>query len=380
LTIHHRAEGTIEYTGLLYVPETKPFDLFHPDRKHRVKLYLKRVFITDDCKDLLPAYLRFLRGVVDTPDLPLNISREMLQKNPLLTKIRNGLSKKVLSELKKVAESEPERYLKFWNNFGAVLKEGLYEDGTDNRDTLLSLLRFDTTAGHEPVSLADYVGRMKPGQEAIYYINGDDLESLRNSPQIEGFAAKGIEVLLTADAVDDFWMPMVANFQGKPFQSVTRGGIDLSKIAEAAPEGEKKDETKAESGQADVGPLVAMFKLALGDAVKDVRSSDRLTDSPVCLVADSSDLDMRLERLLRQHKQLNQTAKRILEINPRHALILSLARLTKEDGVSATIEDAARLLLDQARILEGEPVPDPKAFARRMAAAMQRGFGSRVAA
>ncbi len=369
LTVHHRAEGTIEYTALLYVPGSRPVDLFNPDRRHRVKLYLKRVFITDDAKDLLPAWLRFLQGVVDTPDLPLNVSRELLQRNPLLAKIRSGLTRKVLSELTKKAKDDPESYLTFWQNFGAVLKEGLYEDKDDHRKELLKLARFHSTASDRPVTLDEYIGRMKEGQDAIYTASGDDLEALRASPQLEGFAAKGVEVLQLTDAVDEFWLPTVGDYEGKPFKSATRGSIDLDKV-----KGEAKDDAKPEETPAELGALLALFKLALGEEVKDVRVSSRLTDSAVCLVAADGDLDMRLERLLRQHKQLDKALKRVLELNPKHQLVKKLAEMTGKDGASGVLEEAAHLLLDQARLLEGEPVADPRAFAKRLGAMMERGL------
>jgi molecular chaperone HtpG len=370
LTIHWRAEGKIEYAGLLYIPSTRPLDLYHPERRHGVKLYVKRVFITDGQKDLLPGYLRFLRGVVDSEDLPLNISREMLQNNPVLALIRNGVIGRVLGDLEKKAKDAPEEYARFWDNFGAVLKEGLYEDPS-GRDRLFGLVRFASTHGTGLHSLADYVGRMKPGQEAIYYIAGDDVAALRGSPQLEGFKSRGIEVLLLSDPVDEFWVAQVGGFQGKGFKSVTRGAADLSKIA--APETDKKDEAQPKD-DTDLAPLLAMFRLALTGAVKDVRLSERLTDSPVCLVADESDLDIHLERLLRQHKQIDAASVRILEINPRHAVIKRLATTVGKDGAVETINEAAFLLLDQARLLEGEPLPDVSAFARRMTAMLGRGL------
>ncbi|MBM3534486.1 MAG: molecular chaperone HtpG [Alphaproteobacteria bacterium] len=369
LTIHHRAEGTIEYTALLYVPTSRPLDLFNPDRRHRVKLYLKRVFITDDAKDLLPAWMRFLQGVVDTPDLPLNVSRELLQKNPLLSKIRSGLTRKVLSELARKAKDDPEVYIAFWESFGACLKEGLYEDKGEYRADILKLSRFHSTASDKPVTLDEYIQRMKEGQDAIYTISGDDLQALRASPQLEGFAAKGVEVLLLTDAVDEFWMPAVGTYEGKAFKSATRGALDLDKI-----KGEEKGTPKAEDAPAELGALIALFKLALGDEVKDVRASARLTDSAVCLVAGEGDLDMRLERLLRQHKQLDKAMKRVLELNPTHPLVKRLAEMTGKEGASAVLEEAAHLLLDQARLLEGEPVADPRAFAKRLGAMMERGL------
>ncbi len=373
LTLHWRAEGAIEYTNLLFVPSSKPFDLFDPKRAHRVKLYVKRVFITDSAEGLLPPYLRFLRGVVDSEDLPLNISREMLQHNPMLAKIRAGITRRVLSELgKKARDTEKaEEYATFWENFGAVLKEGLYDD-YEHRDDLLKLMRFRSTAGDGLVSLEEYLGRMKEGQEAIFTISGDDIETLKRSPQLEGFKAKGVEVLLLTDPVDEFWVPSVGSFQDKPFKSVTRGGADLGKIQGGE---DKPAEEKASEGE--LTDLLALLKLTLQDAVKDVRPSERLTDSAVCLVADENDMDMHLERLLKQHKQLGMdapAAKRILEVNPAHPLIKRLAERAKASGAATSLDDAAWLLLDQARIVEGEALPDPAAFARRLASAMEKGL------
>ncbi|KAA0580564.1 molecular chaperone HtpG [Azospirillum sp. B21] len=371
LTLHWRAEGALEYTNLLYVPSTKPFDLFDPKRAHRVKLYVKRVFITDAAEGLIPPYLRFLRGVVDSEDLPLNISREMLQHNPMLAKIKAGITRRVLSELSKKAKDTENaaEYDSFWENFGAVLKEGLYED-YEHRDELLKLLRFRTTAGEDLVSLEQYVARMKEGQDAIYTISGDDIDTLLRSPQLEGFKAKGVEVLLLTDPVDEFWMPSVGVYDGKPFKSVTRGGADLGKI-----KGEEPEKPEEKAPESELTDLLALLKLTLSDVVKDVRKSERLTDSAVCLVADDNDMDMHLERLLKQHKQLNgEVGKRILEINPSHALIKRLAERAKGSGATDALEDAAWLLLDQARIVEGEPLPDPAAFARRLASAMEKGL------
>ncbi|MGD1876670.1 MAG: molecular chaperone HtpG [Kiloniellaceae bacterium] len=371
LRLHFKAEGVMEYTGLLFIPSQKPFDLFHPDRKTGVRLYVKRVFITEDCAELLPPYLRFLRGIVDTEDLPLNVSRELLQNNPRLAKIRQALCKKVLGELKQKAEKAPEEYAKFWETFGPVLKEGLYEDG-QQRDTLLELARFRSTTRDGLVSLADYVKDMKPGQDAIYTITGDNPNALAKSPQLEGFAAKGIEVLLLSDAVDDFWLSMVPAYDGKPFKSVTRGGADLDKIGEAD---EKKDEAeKADAATPDLDALIAFVKLTLKDQVKDVRASKRLTASPVCLVADEGDMDMHLERLLKQQKQLDHTSQRILEVNPGHALVKALAAQVGKDGAGTVAEDAAWLLLDQARIIEGEPLPDAAAFSRRLSCLVEKGL------
>ena len=382
LRLHFKVEGVMEYSGLLYVPSSKPFDLFHPERRHGVKLYVKRVFITDDCAELIPPYLRFLRGVIDTEDLALNISREMLQSHPVLAKIRAAVTKRALSELQKKATKEPEEFATFWENFGAVVKEGLYED-SNQRETLLEIARFASTNGDGITGLADYVTRMPEGQSAIYYITGDDAEAIARSPHLEGFKAKGVEVLLLSDPVDEFWIPAIAEYQGKPFKSVTRGGADLSGIAAKDGEEEQtKDEPKTEAPGTDA--LIAFLKLALKDAVKDVRPSERLTDSPVCLIADEGDMDMHLERLLKQHRQIDMETKRVLEINPSHSLVRGLAARLEAKGtsdgpseggdVNAALDDAAWLLLDQARILEGETLPDPTAFARRLSAMVERGF------
>jgi molecular chaperone HtpG len=366
-TLHWRAEGKIEYTSLLYIPSSPPFDLYHPDRKHGVKLYVKRVFISDRADDLLPRYLRFLRGVVDSEDLPLNVSREMLQHNPVLALIRAGVVKRVLGELEKKAKDESSDYASFWDSFGPVLKEGLYED-PQNRESLLGLARFRTTGKPDAwTSLAEYVGRMKPGQEAIFTIAGDDAKALAASPQLEGYAKRGVEVLLLTDPIDEFWMNAVGRFQDKPFKSVTRGAADLSKIP--LPEGAAKQEEDAAQPN-DIGALVALLRLSLQDEVKDVRVSQRLTDSAVCLVADESDLDIHLERMLRQHKQLDTESKRILELNPDHALVKALAAEVPKPGAADRLGDMARLLLDQARIAEGDKVPDPAGFARRLNAAL----------
>ncbi|MCB9946456.1 MAG: molecular chaperone HtpG [Rhodospirillaceae bacterium] len=373
LTIHYKAEGVMEYSVLVYVPSTQPFDLFQPERRHHVKLYVRRVFVTDEAEGLLPPYLRFLRGVVDSEDLPLNISREMLQRNPLLAKIRQAMTKRVLAEITRKADEDPGAYGTFWDSFGPLLKEGVYED-VEQRETLLGLLRFRSTTADGLTTLDDYIGRMKEGQDAIYYITGEDADAVKKSPQLEGFRAKGVEVLLLTDPVDEFWVPAVATVKDKPLKSVTRVGADLSKVKAADAEGDDKAEDKPAAP--DVGPLLAALKVALEAEVKDVRASELLTESPVCLVADEHDMDMHLERLLKQHSQLQGGAsKRILEINPRHPLIIALAGMAGgSDGDKAQLHELAYLMLDQARIVEGDPVPDPAAFSRRLSNAVQRGL------
>ena len=375
-TLHWRAEGKIEYTALLYVPGTRPFDLFAPERKHGVKLYVRRVFVNEAPEGLVPRYLRFLRGVVDSEDLPLNVSREMLQNNPVVRLIRQGVTARVLGELEKRAKDDADAYAKFWDSFGEAMKEGIFEDA-ETGARVLGLARFRSTAERGKwTSLADYLSRLKPGQDTIYYIAGDDAKAVADSPHLEGFAKRGIEVLLLSDPVDEFWIAQTDDFEGKKFRSVTRGSADLAKFADA----DKPDEAKADESAPDIAPLVALFRLALGDAVKDVRASERLAESAVCLVADDSDMDMHLERMLRQHKQLRAAAKRILEINPDHALVKALAQTVRDQGdntaVQARVGEIAKLLFDQARIVEGDKLDDPAAFAKRLAGALAAGFAA----
>jgi len=379
LTTHWRAEGRFEYNALLFTPSSPPFDLYHPDRKHRVKLYVKRVFITEDCEGLVPEYLRFLKGVIDCEDLPLNVSRELLQKNPMLTAISSAVTKRILNELTRKADKDTEAYNAFWENFGAVLKEGLYGAPNEHKQTLLDLVRFKSTTRDGLVSLKQYVEGMKDVQEHIYYITGESQDAIRNSPHLEGFAAKGIEVLLLSDPIDDFWIPsLFEGYAEKQFQSVTRGGADLDKVkgADGKDEDDKTDKDNEDEAKSDIAPLVASIKIALGETVKDVRESARLTDSACCLVADDGDLDMNLERILRQHQQVKEAAPRVLEINPKHPLIKGLSERVKAGKTGQDLDDAAYLLLDQARIMDGETVTDPKAFARRMSKVMEMGLVS----
>ncbi|NRB32455.1 MAG: molecular chaperone HtpG [Rhizobiaceae bacterium] len=374
LTLHNKVEGIVSYTNLLYVPSTPPFDLYEPERKSHVKLYVNRVFITEEAKGLLPAWLRFLRGVVDSEDLSLNVSREMLQTDPKLAKISSGLTKKVISELKKKATKAADEYSEFWKNFGAVVKEGLVEDAS-LRDKLIDICRFTSTQGDDLISLADYVERMAEGQEAIFYIAGDDAAKIARSPHLEGFRAKGVEVLLLSDPVDEFWLQHMPEFDGKPFKSITRGAADLDAIKSGDGDGDsdKSEDKKDEPEAAALDGLIAAIKLELGEIVKDVRPSKRLTDSPVCLIADEGDMDVNLERLLQRHGQLNSMMPRILEINPGHAIIKKLAERASGDGAASDdlLKDASHLLLDQARIADGEAPTDPAEFSRRLTSVMQ---------
>ncbi|HSA82796.1 MAG TPA: molecular chaperone HtpG, partial [Geminicoccaceae bacterium] len=372
--LHVQAEGVVSYQALLFVPATRPLDLYDPQRRHGVKLYVKRVFITDDLEGIMPRYLRFVRGVIDSEDLQLNVSRETLQHSAVLAKIRKDLVKRLLEELERRAKAEDGGYDAFWEQFGAVLKEGLYEDH-EQRERLLELARFRSAARDGWVGLADYAERMKPGQDAIFTISGEHQEAMKSSPQLEAARAKGVEVLLLADAIDEFWLQSVPDYKGKPFRSLTRGEIDLSKIEGGEGEAESAATESALAG-AELDRLIALFKARLGDRVHDVRPSSRLTESAVCLVADEHAMDMRLERFLKQHQQLDELSKRVLEINPKHALIRQMAARAAAAEEEQALGDLAELLLDQARIVEGEPLPDPGGFSRRLSAFLARGLAA----
>jgi molecular chaperone HtpG len=365
VTLHYRAEGLHEYTVLAFVPETRPFDLFDPDRAGRMKLYVRRVFITDEAQ-ILPRYLRFVRGLVDSNDLPLNVSREMIQESPVLAAIQKGVTNRVLGELDKLAANDAEAYAKLWETFGPVLKEGLYEDYA-RREALLGLARFKTTASNgEWRSLKDVAAGLKENQTAIYYAAGQDLERLAASPQLEGYRARGIEVLLLPDPVDSFWASSGVDYDGKPFKSVTQGLADLSLVPPL--EGEAPEPATSEA----VDGFIAFVKATLGDAVSDVRASDRLTESAVCLVAPEHGMDRQLEKLLAGAGRLDSTAKPVLEINPRHALIAKLGAL--DESAQSLREDAAHLLFDEARIADGELPVDPRAFSARLTRVLGRGL------
>jgi molecular chaperone HtpG len=363
MTLHYRAEGRYSYAVLLFAPSTKPFDLFEPARKGKVKLYVRRVFITDDA-DLLPAYLRFIRGVVDSEDLPLNISREMLQNNPQLAQIRKAVTSRVVSELEQLGDKEPENFAKIWDAFGSVIKEGIYED-FERREKLLALSRFSTTAG-ENRSLKQYVADLKPNQTEVYFLVGDSIERLKSNPRLESAAARGIEVLLLTDPVDAFWTSAPLDFEGKPLKSLSQGDLNFDLIPLLDETAKDKPEAAA-----DEASTIAVIKASLGDRVSDVRASTRLTTSASCLVAGSHGPDRELERLLSRQNRGMKT-KPILEINLRHPLVAAIA---KAQASSATSDDLSLLLLEQAQILDGELPDDPAAFAARLNRLVVQGVG-----
>ncbi len=357
-TLHWRAEGSMDFVALLFVPGSRPFEPLDNDRTSKVRLHVSRMFITDEA-ELLPPWLRFVQGVVDTEDLPLNVSREMLQSTPVLARIRRAITNRVVTELKAKAK-EAEDYNKFWENFGAILKEGIWED-SDHRKDIAPLLRFRSSAVEGWTSLADYVGRMKEGQEAIYVLSGDHAEALAHSAQLEGFRARGLEVLLLSDPIDAFWPDRMDEFDGKPIRSVTQGAADLSKVAPTEPP----------AGEvADVTALVAALKAALGEAVADVRATDRLVESAVVLAAGTAGPDLQMQRLLRRAGRASFVAPPVLEINARHKLVTALAaRATAGEDLAVQ----AGLLLDLARIQDGDLPRDPSTFARRVEAALAGG-------
>lgn len=359
---HAKVEGNQEYTELLYVPGKAPFDLWDRERKHGVKLYVRRVFIMEDAEQLLPRYLRFIKGVVDSNDLPLNVSREILQQSKDVDAIKSGCVKKVLGLLDDLAENQKEKYATFWDAFGRVFKEGIGEDRS-NRERVAKLCRFASTHNSDDkqdVSLADYIGRMKHGQEKIYYVTGESFAAAKNSPHLEVFKKKGIEVLLMIDSVDEWWLGQFEEFEGKKLVSVAKGDLDLGALADEA---EKKAQEK---GSEELKPLIEKIKATLGERVKEVRATYRLTDSPACLVVDEHELSGNLERMLKAAGQNVPTSKPILEINPEHAIIVKM----KADSEGADFADWAHILFDQSLLAEGGQLEDPAAFVKRVNALM----------
>jgi molecular chaperone HtpG len=353
---HARVEGKQEYTQLLYIPARAPFDLWDRNARHGIKLYVRRVFIMDDAEQLMPLYMRFVRGVVDSSDLPLNVSREILQQSKDIDGIRSGCTRKVLSMLEDLAENDKEKYATFWSAFGAVLKEGVGEDHV-NKEKIAGLIRFATTHNDTPdqtVSLADYIGRMKEGQEKIYFVTADTFNAAKNSPHLEIFRKKGIEVLLLSDRVDEWVVGHLTEFDGKQMQSVAKGGLDLGSLEDEA------EKLEAEKAADEYKALLEKVKAALGDKVKDVRVTYRLTDSPSCLVSDEHDPSGNLARLMKAAGQKAPNAKPILEINPHHPAVM---RLKYEES---RFDDWAALLFEQALLAEGGQLDDPAGFVKRI--------------
>ncbi len=363
MTLHFKAEGSIEYTALLYIPSTQPYDLFQPDKKQGLKLYVNRVFISDKVEELMPNYLRFVKGIVDSSDLPLNISREMLQQNALVAKIRHGIVGRLLKELKKKSENY-EDYLKFWQNFGTAFKEGIYED-FGNREEVAALSLFASTADKEKLTTLDqYVARMKEDQKSIYYITGDDVKVLANNPQLEAFKQKGLEVLLLTDPIDEFWTQALATYKGKAVKHVSQADADLSF---------ERKEPRAEAGNLE--KLTKMMADMFKDEVGKVEVTEKLTASPVSLTVESGQMSIHLERLMRNHQQQTAFAStRILEINPYHPLIIKLSETMEDTALRPKTEEVARILLDQAKIAEGEPIADPSFYAAKVSDYILKSF------
>ena len=353
---HNRVEGRTEYTQLLYVPAKAPFDLWNRDKRGGVKLYVKRVFIMDDAEALMPVYLRFVKGVIDSADLPLNVSRELLQESRDVKAIREGSTKRVLGMLEDVAENQKDKYAEFWKQFGAVLKEGVGEDHS-NQERLAKLLRFASTHADEGVSFADYIGRMKEGQDEIFYLTAENLVTAKSSPQLEIFRKKGIEVLLFTDRVDEWMLSHLYEVEGKTLTSVAKGGVDLGKLQDEA---EKK---AAEETAEAFKPLLERLKLSLAERAKDVRTTTRLVDSPACIVVDEGDMSSHLARMLKQSGQSAPAGKPILEVNPEHLLLKRLSAAAEGD---AQFDDLAQILFDQAMLAEGGQLEDPAAYVRRV--------------
>lgn len=363
MTLHFKAEGSIEYTGLLYIPGTAPYDLFQPDRKQGLKLYVNRVFISEKVEELLPSYLRFVRGIIDSSDLPLNISREMLQQSPLIAKIRQGTVSRILKELKKRSK-DYEDYKKFWDAFGIAFKEGIYEDFA-NREEIAGLSCFvSTNDTGKLTSLDDYIGRAQPEQKSIYYITGDDVKTLVNNPQLEAFKEKGLEVLLLTDPIDEFWTQTLGTYKTFAVKHVSQADIDLSF---------KREGQKAEEG--DLKKLTDLLGEMFKNEVGKVTTTDKLTKSPVSLTVEAGQMSIHLERLMRNHQQQTAFAStRILELNPYHPLIIRLAEAMGDEALKPKVEEVARLLLDQAKIAEGECISDPSFYSEKMSEYILKSF------
>lgn len=355
LTLHFKAEGNIEYSGLLFIPSKAPYDLFQPDKKNSLKLYINKVFISDRIEELMPNYLRFVKGVIDSADLPLNISREMLQNSPLMEKIKAGTVSRLLKELKKRSKNYDD-YMIFWRNFGIVLKEGIYED-FKNREEIAGISYFYSTNDHDKqTSLDEYIGRCGEEQKAIYYITGDDIRILRNNPQLEAFKQKGIEVLLMNEPIDEFWPQVLPNYKGFALKHIAQAEVDMTW---------KRDEQKADEGS--LSKLSEFMQALFKDEVGKVVVTEKLTTSPVSLSVENGQMSLHLERLMRNHQQQTAFAStRILELNPYHPLIIKLADMVMDDTKQPKVEEVSKVLLDQAKVAEGEAISDPSFYAEKI--------------
>jgi molecular chaperone HtpG len=363
LTLHFKAEGNIEYSGLLYIPSTQPYDLFQPDKKQSLQLYVNRVFISDKVEELLPNYLRFVKGIIDSSDLPLNISREMLQQNMLLTKIKNGIVMRILKELKKRKENYDD-YIKFWQTFGAAFKEGIYEDFGNRQEIAGLSMCYSTNGTYKMTSLDDYMSRMDKEQKAIYYITGDDVNVLDHNPQLEAFKQKGIEVLLLTDPIDEFWTQALVNYKNIPIKHIAQADVDLS-FERTEPKAEKSSLQKLTEFMAE------LFKTEVSKVV----STEKLTLSPVSLTVENGQMSIHLERLMKSHQQQTAFASaRILEINPYHPLIIKMGEAVMDNALKPKVEEVAKVLLDQAKIAEGEPISNPSFYASRISEYILKSF------
>ena len=373
MTIHSKIEGIITYTNLLFIPSTKPFDLFHPDRKSSVKLYVKKVFISEEL-ELVPACMRFLRGLIDSDDLPLNISRETLQHSLVLDKIRKSIVNKVLSELKKKANENEEEYLKFWNNFGAVLKEGLCES-SEFREKILEICRFNSSKSpYKLISMSEYLDRAKAGQDKIFFLTGESVEKIQSSPQLEIFLKKDIEVLFLTDAVDEFWVTVALPYKEKEFCSINRHDVDVENIDKVPQKNEEEKEPESEIKDVTTSQfegLLNFIREVLGDKIKDVRISKKLTNSPVCLAVDAGSMDIRLERFLLEQKQIQAGTAKIFEINPLNLIVKSMNENYIDEAKKSEIRDTIFTLFDLACVMEDEPIKDAKDFSRRIQSLMK---------
>ena len=351
-TIHYNAEGVINYKALLYLPTNQPMDLFNSEKKNKIKLYVQKVFITDECDEIMPNWLRFAPGVVDSQDISLNISREMLQNNPVITKIKKGITNKILNEITAISKKDNVKFLDFWKNFGAVIKEGLYEFN-DHHEKILTLLRFENSINKDSISLDSYLENMSKDQKEIYYFANTDKEHIKNSPQLEAFVDKKIPVLFMTDAVDEFWLQNIRKYKEFDFKSITKGKVDLSKL------GEKSDKDKpSKKINNKINNLVALLKNELKDSISDVIISDRLTKSPVLLVAEESGMDINMEKLMKMHNQKTPDSKKILEINADHPMIMKISENLNEFDH----KKISQIVLDQANILDGNVLSNPTGY------------------